>query len=266
MIRVCTEQDRGVIMNLIRKKSAENLFMISDIEAYGFDSVIQKVWGQFEEGKLVAVMLRFNSNHIIYSEGNFDAKGFAKIILTYPGPFEVSGLQHVVKLVRPFIPYPTLRDVETYYAKCTSLAYEVEDDYPDVQKLQPSEYEENIELLKSIPEFVNGSFSVESRVRAEQDQTGRTYVMRDEVGVMVLSATSTAENKDAAMIVGVGTRPGYERKGYATRILEKLCTDLLNEGKTLCLFYSNPKAGAIYKRLGFEDIGIWTLIRYYKSE
>ena len=44
--------------------------------------------------------------------------------------------------------------------------------------------------------------------------------------------------------------------------MEKLCADLLSEGKTVCLFYHNPKAGAIYKRLGFADIGMWMLIRY----
>ena len=35
--------------------------------------------------------------------------------------------------------------------------------------------------------------------------------------------------------------------------------DLLKEGKSLCLFYDNPKAGSIYHRLGFENIDRWTM-------
>lgn len=265
MLRVCTEADRATIMALIERKPAENLFLISDIEAYGFDSSIQKVWGQFEDGKLIAILLKYCSNYIIYSEQDYDIEGFASIINKSIGKFEVSGLQHIVKQIRPFIKGKTIRDVETYYAKCTKLAYSLKDQYEDVKKLEPHEYEENIQLLQSIPEFVNGHFSVEARERAEKDQTGRTYIIRDENGTMVTSATSTAENKTGAMIVGVGTKPGYAKKGYATRNMEKLCSDLLKEGKTLCLFYSNPSAGAIYKRIGYKDIGMWTLLRFEKE-
>ena len=266
MIRVCTEADRNVIMDFISKKPAENLFLIGDIEVYGFDRGIQKVWGQFNGEELVAVLLRYDVNHIIYSEGKYDALGFAEIINAHKGRFEVSGLQEIVNQIRPFIQRSTRRDIETYYAKCEQLSYSIEgNNYDDVMKLVGKDYEENITMLKSIPEFQHGTFSVESRTREEKFKTGRTYIMRDIEGVMVSSASSTAENAQSAMIVGVGTRPGYERRGYATHIMEKLCTDLLNEGKVLCLFYHNPKAGAIYKRLGFVDIGMWTLIRYNEA-
>lgn len=117
-------------------------------------------------------------------------------------------------------------------------------------------------MLRSIPEFSTGTFSVEGRERAEKFKTGRTYIIRDEQGVMVSSASTTAENSQSAMIVGVGTRPGYGKKGYATHCMLKLCRDLLAEGKSICLFYDNPAAGRIYKRIGFEDIGFWSMVRY----
>ena len=41
-----------------------------------------------------------------------------------------------------------------------------------------------------------------------------------------------------------------------------LCEELLGEGKELCLFYDNPDAGTIYKKLGFEDIGFWIMNSY----
>jgi len=34
---------------------------------------------------------------------------------------------------------------------------------------------------------------------------------------------------------------------------------VLQEGKVLCLFYDNPEAGKIYKRLGYVDIGKWAV-------
>jgi len=263
MIRKLTQNDHEVVMELVGEKPAENLFIIGDIEAYGYESEYQELWGQFNDDKLIAVLLRYNNNYIPYSEQTYDVKGFAKIINSNPNPIEISGLKHLIDPLRKLINREIKEDREMYYTKCTKLNYEINRDLlQQVTYLQPSEYEENINLLRSIPEFAHGNISVESRKRAEQHKTGRTYIIRNEEGVMVSTASSTAENSQSAMIVSVGTRPGYERRGYATRCMEKLCSDLIAEGKTLCLFYDSPKAGKIYKRLGFEDIGMWTMIRY----
>lgn len=81
---------------------------------------------------------------------------------------------------------------------------------------------------------------------------------------MVSMASTTAENTFSAMVVGVATLESYKKKGYATACMVKLCDQLLSEGKELCLFYDNPEAGAIYKRIGFEDIGFWMMYTYEK--
>ena len=62
------------------------------------------------------------------------------------------------------------------------------------------------------------------------------------------------------MVVSVATRKDYRRQGLMTQVLSKLCQDLLNEQKTLCLFYDNPEAGAVYHKLGFKTIGKWKMI------
>lgn len=263
MIRLLTNNDRDITMALVEKKPAENLFIIGDIEAYGMESDIQQLWGQFEGGKLIAILLRYDQNYIPYSEGDYDVKGFAQIINENRGRIEISGLQHLVAPLRKWIDRGIRRDSETYYAKCTKLTVPTSDlDFSNVTYLLPHEYEENIEMLKSIPEFSTGTFNIEGRERAEKFKTGRTYIIRDDQGVMVSSASTTAENSQSAMIVGVGTKPGYGKKGYATHCMLKLCLDLLAEGKSICLFYDNPAAGRIYKRIGFEDIGFWSMVRY----
>lgn len=263
MIRKLNKHDHEAVMKLVGKKPAENLFIIGDIEAHGYESTIQELWGQFQNDTLIAVLLRYNENYIPYSEQEYDVEGFAEIIQSNPNRFEISGLKHIVGPLRSHIDREIRQSKETFYAKCTALSYEVEEErMKRVDYLKSSEYIENVEMLATIPEFAMANFSVESRERAEKHKTGRTYIVRNEQGIMVASATSTAENSNSAMIVGVGTRPAFERKGFATLCMEKLCSDLLAEGKTVCLFYHNPAAGNIYKRLGFKDIGLWTMIRY----
>ncbi|UOQ84064.1 GNAT family N-acetyltransferase [Gracilibacillus salinarum] len=263
MIRKLNANDHDSVMALIGHKPAENLFIIGDIEAYGYDADIQELWGQFENEKLIAILLRYEQNYIPFSEQAYDVQGFAEIINNAGGRLEISGLKYIIEPLKPLIKREVKKLHETYYAKCSAISYEVEQErLLQVSYLQASEYKDNVDMLRSIPEFEGGYFSVEARKREAEDKTGRTYIVRNEQGTMVASASSTAENSQSAMIVGVGTRPAYERQGYATLCMEKLCSELLAEGKSLCLFYDNPAAGNIYKRMGFEDIGFWTMIRY----
>lgn len=261
MIEKLTTIHTEAVLELLAKYPAENVFLIGDVEVYGFHDPIQDVWGQFEDGKLIAILLRYDRNFIPYSERTYDVDGFARIINDYDGAIEVSGLAHVVEPLLPLMKRRVKKHSETYYAKCEALAYDVEAFDENVSYLTAPHYAENIDMLASIPEFQHATMTVETRERAETYKTGRTYVYMQD-GVMVASASSTAENSKSAMIVGVGTRPGHERNGYATRCMEKLCAELLAEGKMACLFYDNPNAGNIYKRLGFVDIGMWTMVRY----
>ncbi|WP_255256253.1 GNAT family N-acetyltransferase [Bacillus pseudomycoides] len=77
----------------------------------------------------------------------------------------------------------------------------------------------------------------------------------------ITSHSITHQYHLSAMVVGVCTHSNYRVKGYASLILQKMIQDFIKEGRTLCLFYNNPAAGWIYKRLGFKDIGMWTMYR-----
>ena len=77
-------------------------------------------------------------------------------------------------------------------------------------------------------------------------------------------AKSTGENRSSAMIVGVGTHPNYRNLGLATKCVVKICCELLEENKIPCLFYDNEKAGYIYDKLGFKQLGSWSI--HYKRK
>ena len=263
MIRKLIERDRQQLLEFVCKKPAENLFIIGDVEAFGFDNEFQTLWGQFgEAGQLVAVLLKYESNYIPYAEGDHDLDGFAEIINSDPYMRELSGLKEVVEKLEPLIPKKKRSEKSFYYAKCQDLL-EVRnaEALKRVEKLTLDEIEENVELLKGVPEFKASVITVESKKRMFEKDTGRTYFIRVN-GEMATTASSTAENSSSAMIVAVATKEKFKRQGLATDCMVKLCQDLLSEGKELCLFYDNPAAGKIYKRLGFEDIGFWNMYRY----
>ncbi|MDZ5473921.1 GNAT family N-acetyltransferase [Bacillus sp. 31A1R] len=259
MIRRLTKEDHEICFSLLKSKPAENLFMIGDIEGYGYETPFQKLWGEFDEkGNLIAVLLKYEENYIPFAKGSFNAKQFAEIMLDDPSFKMMSGLKHLTEAIEPYLQDRIDKKRETYYAKCTSLQLDRMVDTTEVSQAKPEDAEGLVQLLNSIPEFSDSIITVERKRRGLEDGVSRSYFIEED-GLMVSTASTTAENSLSAMVVGVATLEEYKRKGYATKCMIKLCSQLLEEGKELCLFYDNPDAGLIYKRIGFEDIGFWMM-------
>jgi len=153
-----------------------------------------------------------------------------------------------------------------YYAKCETAA-ELPAIPPEVhvRKAVPDDAAALIDQMYEIPEFADGEYSVEHKRRTLAEGTSRAWLIEGD-GRIISSASSTAENTLSAMIVGVGTIPGYQQQGLASYCMSALCHELLEEGKMLCLFYDNPAAGRIYKRIGFRDIGKWCMWTYERKQ
>ena len=72
MIRVLDESDRTVLLKYLYKEPSLNIFIIGDIEAYGFENDFQTLYGEFDEvGKYISVLLFYRDNCVFYSEDDF---------------------------------------------------------------------------------------------------------------------------------------------------------------------------------------------------
>ncbi|MFD2925159.1 GNAT family N-acetyltransferase [Halobacillus naozhouensis] len=260
MIRRLTSQDDPQCQQLLSAKPAENLFIIGDIENFGYEQDFQKLWGDFSEVKqLRAVLLKYHNNYIAYANDSFNAKGFAAIINSDPEFMQLSGLQKITEKILPHIKNGKVRTRELYYAKCDEAKkLNPEFDINRVKQATTEDVPRLVKLQNQISEFEQDNSREDSIRRGIEQKSARSYYI-EEQGVMISSASTTAENSKSAMVVGVCTHPHYKRQGLASSCMHKLCRDLLAEGRMLCLFYDNPEAGSIYKRLGFEDIGKWMM-------
>lgn len=260
MIRTLTILDDPQVQALIQQKPAENLFLIGDIEAFGYEQDFQTIWGDFDtNNQLRAILLKYERNYIPFAVKDFDAEGFAAIINRDSNQPMLSGLKELVTQLDPYLTISYKQKRQTYYAKCTSAEKLVDLDTTDVKKITLDDVERLGDFLANVPEF-ELEFNPEKKRRNIQKGVSRGYYIEQEAKI-ISSASTTAENKTSAMVVAVATARGYQQRGLATRCLVKLCDELLSEGKQLCLFYDNPNAGKLYKRLGFEDIGFWMMYR-----
>jgi len=249
------------LMALVSTEKELNLFIIGDIERYGFDQPFLEYWGQFEEDELVGVAMRYHDGFTVYTKesSQIDVTGVMEIMKAYDIE-TLAGGKRILDQFRAIATYGLMRD--TYFAKldhqdklvmndAITLVKEITVD--DIEPLQ-------VLLETQIEEFTNVE-DVQRKAQGYKDGAKRGYHIKTADGMVVASAETAAENSQSAMIVAVATHPDYRHKGYATAVMTKLCGTLLDENRSLCLFYDNPKAGEIYKRIGFEDIDIWTMWR-----
>lgn len=260
MIRKLIENDRTEVLEFLYREPSINLFMIGDIEGFGFHEDFQTLWGQYsEDGVLEGVLLRFHESYIPYfTDPEFDITEFGKIILNNNGQIMLSGKESLIKKFEEVLPEHKIKSM--YFCELTSQESLMDIENSGNIKIAAEEDAERVyNLIEQIEEFqaVNSVERIKHKINT---RTGRIYYVENEEGEMVSVAQTSAENSKSAMIVGVATLPGYRCNGYMSMCLRKLCMNVMSEGRSLCLFYDNPNAGSIYHRLGFKSIDNWAMV------
>ncbi|MGL4772775.1 MAG: GNAT family N-acetyltransferase [Clostridium sp.] len=260
MIRKLISEDKEKTIKFLVDEASINLFIIGDIENYGFNAEFMEVWGSFDENEDVqGILLRYHESYICYYKDGFkDKKAFKDIIMRNGINTTLAGKDDIVQEFKDV--YLNYEEKKTIY--CELISKEGLHTYGNEVKMATLDDAERIvNFLDEIEEFRGSNTDTpEALKKRMMDKSTRVYYIENENGEIIASAQTSAENSASAMILSVATREDYRGQGYITKCLSKLCSDVIDEGKSLCLFYLNPEAGRIYHKLGFKIIGVWTLV------
>ncbi len=260
MFRKLIESDRAKVLNYLYKSPSLNIFIIGDIEAFGFESVFQTLYGQFDdENDYISVLLFYRENVVFYSHiDHFDLK-WVDILNKHKFRY-LSGR----KLLVDFI-YPHLSDFEykeMYFAEAMKLSELISNSKYVIKRLETKEDASKIyDLLVTITEFGVAKEGRDSFIdgKMKSINMGVTYYIEED-GKVISTVATTAETTKNAMIIGVATHVSARKRGLASILMSHLMNEFFTKNKYLCLFYDNPKAGVIYKRLGFKDTEKWVTV------
>lgn len=241
-----------------------NLFLIGDMENYGLESENVSLYtaDTWTGGMLPYLILDYRGNFLFYSHtANYNQVEVADFL----SRFQMRNLSGKRELIEPFIPLlKGLELVPTYLSRLNRPAVSADPDFK-ARRLTAGDVDSILGLLNQIEEF----FTMRSKTEQENREDilnsitneGRLYGVYEDGNLAAVAGTS-AENSMSAMVVSVATLPEYRGRGYATRLVTRLCQDCLDEGmKFLCLFYDNPQAGAIYRKIGFQELGQYAMVR-----
>lgn len=253
--RLNNTHHKKVIEYLYREKEI-NIFLISDIERFGYDSYLFSIYGGINEnGEIEGILLKCFEFIIFYAYDKFDVDDFAKFI-NESDCEEICGKSQVLEMLDDKIDLEIYRKVNIFKLVNINLLPDYEEDNIKLRKIRFGNLNKIARLYEEIDEFENTTVD---NIKASL-KTGRGYFI-ERKGKAVSMAKTTSENKCNAMIIGVGTHPKYRKRSYATKCIVKICHDLLQENRVPCLFCDNEEAITIYKKLGFEKIGYWSIYR-----
>lgn len=258
MIVKLDNSHRNKLTGYLMKEEEYNLFILGDINNFGLEEEFLEFFAEFNsEHDIIAVMMRFYNEFIIYSSvDTFNVDEFANILISneFKG---LSGKSNVVDMFNNKIHVNNKRNMHFSKLIDDSKIYDYILNYKanitDEQSLN------GVFQLYKIED--NGTeYRNKDQVRKEfKNKTARGFHLINKENQVIACIRTSAEYKSSAMITGLCVHPDYRKKGYATALISILCRKLLEEKKCPCLFYDNEKAGRIYNKLGFREIGLWSL-------
>lgn len=276
-MRKLNKKDRETVLNYLKQEPEINLFMISDIENYGFDSPeIQEIWAEFDinSNDYNAVVLRYYSHYIFYTHNKeFDYKNSPIIsllqkALTIGAAGELSSKGEIMdKLALALNTKGNFERKTRYYMKCDKINTAFTIQHIDkVKWCEPNEVDFVCDLIDNRIDEFTPTRNREALRRGIKEGKEKIAFVKDENSKKALATSQiTAENSVSAMIIGVATDPEYRKQGYASACIYTVTKYLIDKGKSACLFFDNPKAGRIYKKLGYIEIDRWDQLDYVES-
>lgn len=255
-VRALTRKDEPALHALLMRDPFYNLFMIGDLEMMGLGTKELSFWGRFSPtGEMIGAAMRYHVSWCFCATEDFDLHSFARLIDDHPDSLVINGHPD---LVDPIVAHLERYGVDelhaSYYCRLRLDSALPAPAWP-TRRATLADVNALTELYASSGMMRRGADGLRHKLEAG----GRIVVTEDD-GQIVSSALTTAETNDAAMIGGVFTPEPRRNRGYASAAMTHLCAELISERKQPCLFYDNPAAGAIYRWLGFEDIGPWHMV------
>jgi len=264
MIRQLQETDRQDVLSYLEEDHSLNIFIIGDIENFGITTDFQTVYAEFdEENNYQSVLLFYRKNAVFYSKKKYFNPAYIPYIKAL-NPTIINGAEHLVALIAPHFPNLTMKPM--YFSEAKT--FNEKDNYEDLDivRLQTKKQASDLyDMLSTIEEFHITRETKESFIQSKLETlgTGPTFLVYED-DIIISTVSVTAETSKTGMVIGVATLPSKRGRGLASKLMTKLMEEYFNKGKYLCLFYDNPKAGNIYKRLGFIDIDRYAMLEEVK--
>jgi predicted GNAT family acetyltransferase len=263
MIRPLQEADRAQAVALLMQARETNLYQLGNLEVHGVDGEFCQFWGNFDgAGRLLALLNRYHNGWTVYGVDAADWVGLGQLVDHHP--ILAQRLQDNPGGVDSFLPY-LRRYQATLIEEETLMSLRPQDFHPSPQPPGVTVRAATLDDLERLTQFYADAEEMTRSPAGVADPLRHRRIWLVEAdGEICAAALTNGEIREQAMIGGVFTPPAHRGRGYSQAVVSALCQSLLAEGRQPVLYWINPVAGGVYRKLGFKSIGRWRAVRLAK--
>lgn len=257
MIRLAEKKDLPDILDYAKQNYNENLYIISDIENFMYDKDVFSIWYDKVDDMINFILLKYRDNAIIFNENqDIDVQKVTEL-LKKNNIKRINGLNNSIKFLFPNLLH------EYKIQKCKYCVLKNTGKKTNEEDKMESLNERNIEkvsiAMSKVPELDMTKEDSFYYLKNKLEKKLPTKLLELNGNIVSFAATSTVSSL-SAMIVGVFSIPNMRKKGYSTKVLTALITEIFSRNLDCCLVYENDIAGKLYEKLGFNIIDEWIIL------
>jgi uncharacterized protein len=263
VVRMLDDADRPAVDAFLRRDPLRFLSLRVNVEFYGFRSNTLRIWGAVNShtGEVWGMGLRFSNTLIVADQDGRSAPTFAEWIDQERNLVGLRGTEPTITQIghslRRLAPHAREKSLHMILRRPPSCPPEI---LSMAKRATSDDLDKLTELYSHAGNMYRSRANIESKLRG-----GRIFIVEESETFerparVAACALQSAEGTDAGLIGGVFTLPEARGKGYASACTAALSRSLQEAGKMPCLFYENPIAGRVYRKLGFERADQWSVL------
>lgn len=251
----CQEQHRAELTQYLSQNIHFNIFILSDIQQYGFSNPNQQVFMlPGSDGCIQGVCLRYYRNLLL--TGKLPPPD-ALHSWVATGVHTIMGEADLIQQVGA-----CLGDVGVYQEK-RLLAQEKEwkgrGEVLPVRMASVQDIDRIHAFLMTIPGFQQLYGEKEMIYNRIVSGEG-THLYYEKDGKIIAHVNSAAATSQACMLGGLAVAPAYQARGLGTAMVSALCQRMVQQNRQIHVFTDCTSEYSLFDVLGFREIGKWGVI------
>ena len=254
------EEDRAAFHRLSETNRVRYLTLRLNLAQSGLKSARIRLWGVFDEesSEMRGVAMRVGNTLVLADEEGECGVRFAELADSMT---ELAGLRGSKATAAVTLDHLKRWKIKTTEASMLmSLDIPVlHQDFSGARKATEEDIDGLASLYSDAGVMTRSRAALELKLKTDPVHLVEIYDVRQGAKRVVSAALINGFDGDGAVVAAVYTLPEMRGRGYASRVTASVCRELQSNGLTPHLFYENPIAGHVYRKLGFVDRDPWTV-------
>lgn len=251
MVR-CEEQHRSELVAYLSRKIHFNIFLLSDIQLYGFSNPHQQVYVLNQpDGAIRGVCLRYYGN-LLLSGAVPDRTALRDWVVS--GVRTIMGEASLIRQVGE-----DLGDLGVCQEKrllALSESWTGQEDALPVQVATEQDVDRLHTFLMTVPGF-QALYGEKGMISNRIASGEGVHLYCEDDGKIIAHINSAAQTAGACMLGGLAVAPEYQARGLGTALTSTLCRCMAREGRQPHVFSDCASEHSLFEALGFQEIGKW---------